>query len=398
LKCPPGSGRIECRRLPDRGPGANKHAAEGEISAQQAILGFFTPWIVYAGVTLLHVGLPAIPRKGCVRSERTGKLLTYKLNGNLVLPGCALAWLVLGYIRLVPWTWLHDVRWPGLAGAAALGALFSLAAVLPHPAGGKSALADLWHGRLKDPQFKRGSVLIDAKIWLRMAGAVMLQLNVLSFLARHWPGLDTQALAGVNPGFLAAAAMLTFFIWDYFTFEKTHLYTRGFTSERVGFKLGFGCLAFLPYFYPAALWATAGLPDPGRPAWLTAFYALVFLSGWALSRGAGLQKYYFKTDPAKRFLGIRPRAISDDKLSLLASGFWGKSRHLNYLGEALMGCGIALAAGYPGIPWVWLHPLYLAALLLARQIDDDRACEAKYGELWARYKEKARYRIIPYIY
>ena len=43
--------------------------------------------------------------------------------------------------------------------------------------------------------------------------------------------------------------LLTYFVVDYLTFERVHLYTYDLFAERVGFKLGWGCLAFYPYFY-----------------------------------------------------------------------------------------------------------------------------------------------------
>ena len=372
---------------------------------QQMILGFFSPWIVYAIITLFHIGLPAIRQKGYVRHGQTGRLLEYKLNGHLVLPGSIFLWLVLGYIQLVPYHWLYEVRWASLAGAVTLGLLFTFIIVLPHPANRKNILADLWFGRLRDPQCKKGNLLVDAKMWLYLVGAVMLQLNVLSFLAYHWqvfaPAVYPYAYLSPdlrNPGFLVGAAMLTFFVWDYLHFEKVHLYTYDFIAERVGFKLGFGCLAFYPYFYSIALWSTVALENPGHPVWLNGVSILVFFCGWVLARGANLQKYYFKVSPHRKFFGIKPRVLSDEKHALLTNGFWGMSRHVNYLGEILMACGIALAVGYPGVWWVWLYPLYYVVLLFARQADDDRICGAKYGELWDRYKQQVKYRIIPHIY
>ena len=356
-------------------------------------IGFFTPWMVYAAVTLLHVGLPAIRRKGYARHEQTGEPMEYKLNGHLVLPGGVFIWLVLGYIQLVPYCWLYQVRWASLAGAATLGVLFALIMVLPHPANKKNVFADLWFGRLKNPRLKKGNLLVDAKTWLYMAGAVMLQLNVLSFIVHHW-----ENVYPINTGLLMGVAMISFFVWDFLSFERAHLYTYGFTAERVGFKLGFGCIAFFPYFYPIAIWSTVHLPHPGHHWSFNAVFILIFVLGWILSRGSNLQKFYFKISPAKKFFGIKPETICDEKHSLLTSGFWGKSRHINYFGEMLMACGVALSVGYPNVPWVWLHPLYLVAFLFARQADDDKICKAKYGELWDRYKEKAKYRVIPYIY
>ena len=362
------------------------------------IAGFFTPWIVYAIATFMHVALPALRREGYARHEETGKLLEYKLNGHLVLPGSIFLWLVLGYIQLVPWTWLYEARWYSLAGAVTFGLLFTIAIVLPQRADKKNIFADLWFGRLKNPRCQKGNLLIDAKVWLYLCGAIMLQLNVLSAMMYHWEMFfDPYDTNVINPGFLIGVAMLTFFIWDYLNFEKVHLYTYGFTAERVGFKLGFGCLAFYPFFYAIALWSTAHLPNPGRPNVLNALFVLVFLFGWVLARGANLQKYYFKVSPRKKFLGIRPETLTDGKLSLLANGWWGKSRHISYLGEILMACAIALAAG-PNVLSVWLYPLYCIVFLFARQANDDKICKAKYGELWDRYTTKVKYRIIPRIW
>jgi delta14-sterol reductase len=140
------------------------------------------------------------------------------------------------------------------------------------------------------------------------------------------------------------------------------------------------------------------LPNPQRPVWLTVLFALVFFAGWILARGANMQKYRFKTMPEKSFLGIKPLVLSDGNHSLLANGFWGMSRHINYLGEILMASGIALSSGYPAVWWVWLYPLYYVGLLFTRQVDDNKICRAKYGELWDAYTKKVKYRIIPFIY
>jgi delta14-sterol reductase len=355
------------------------------------ILGFFTPWIAYGAITLLHYILPGKWLRGYVKNSRTGEPLNYRLNGIVVLALSIGLWLLLGKLNLVPLDWLYHVRWPSLAGAVVLGLLFSLAIVLPHPSTGKPWFADLWFGRLENPQYRNGR--IDAKMWLYLIGAVMLQLNVLSFVVHHY-----ETYEDFNPGLMLGAAMLTWFVWDYLSFERVHLYTYDFIAERVGIKLGFGCLTFYPYFYNIALWAVVDLPNPRRPLWLTLCVAVLFLVGWSLARGANMQKYYFKTRGQKSFLGIKPETITDGKHTLLVNGFWGLSLHINYLGEILMGCGIALSAGYPAVWPVWLYPLYYIGLLFTRQMDDAKICKAKYGELWDAYTKKVKYRIIPYIY
>jgi delta14-sterol reductase len=355
------------------------------------ILGFFTPWIAYAGITLLHCVLPARKIKGYVKHDTTGEVLNYRINGILVLPASILVWFLLGYFEIVPFDWLYQVRWASLVGAVVIGLLFSFIIVLKAPSTGKSFLADFWFGRIKNPQFKNG--FIDSKMWLYLIGAVMLQLNVLSFAVYHW-----QNVEALNPGLFLGAAMATWFCWDYLIFERVHLYTYDLFAERTGFKLGFGCLTFYPYFYAVSLWCTVRLPNPGLPLWLSGVFILVFLLGWFMTRGANLQKFFFKIAPDKKFICIKPEAISDGNRSLLVSGFWGASRHINYLGEIVQACGIALAAGYPAVLGVWLYPLYYVGLLFTRQVDDDKICKAKYGELWDTYTKKVKYRIIPFIY
>ena len=98
-----------------------------------------------------------------------------------------------------------------MAGAFVIGLIFSLAIVLPYPSTGKSLLADIFLGRLENPQFKNGH--IDAKMWLYLIGAVMLELNILSFVAHQY-----LMFGGVSSGLILCAAMLSYFVWDYLSF------------------------------------------------------------------------------------------------------------------------------------------------------------------------------------
>jgi protein-S-isoprenylcysteine O-methyltransferase Ste14 len=185
---------------------------------------------------------------------------------------------------------------------------------------------------------------------------------------------------------------------EYLFFERVHLYTYDIFAERVGFKLIWGCFTFYPYFYAVGLWATAYRPNPGTPEWLLVVFALVYFAGWALSRGANLQKFYFKTQPERRFLGLEPKVLSDGEHSLLYGGFWGVSRHVNYLGEILEAVGLSLVLGYYGVWMVWLYPLYYVLLFFGRERADERRCAEKYGELWSEYARLVTRRIIPWIY
>lgn len=358
----------------------------------EKIPGYLAPILITLIILILNALLPGRWVTGYITKPNSNEKMRYHLNGILVFVVIVLLWFLCGYFRIVPFDWLYIQRWHCLAGACILGLIFSMAAVLPYPHVRKSIMADFFFGRIENLQLCSGRV--DLKMWLYLTGATMLELNVLSFTAHHLILYSGQA----SPGLILSAALLTCFVVEYLIFEEVHLYTYDLFAERIGFKLGWGCLVFYPYFYVISLWATVELPDPPTPDWFLVIFACIFFAGWILSRGANLQKYYFKKYPGRKFLWIVPETISDDRKTLLISGFWGISRHINYLGEVLMAAGIILCTGYPMLIWPWLYPLYYVVLLSLRQIDDDKRCVLKYGDLWKRYVKKVPYRIIPYVY
>ena len=356
------------------------------------LAGFLTPVLIYIFIFILNAGLPGRWVTGYVTGWNSTQKLRYRLNGLLVLITVLFSWVIVCHFGFLAWEWLYEYRWYGLAGAITFGLIFSLALVLPHPRVKNSFLADFYFGRLENPQLWGGR--IDAKMWLYLVGAIMLQLNILSFVAHHY---IVYGIHG-SPGVYLAALLLTFFIFDYLTFEEVHLFTYDFIAERVGFKLGWGCIAFYPFFYVISVWSAVDLPDPQTSGYLLVIYALLFFFSWILSRGANLQKYFFKKDPKRVFLGMAPETITDGNKILLVGGFWGISRHINYLGEIGMALGIVLCTGHPLMIWPWLYPIYYVVLLFARQYDDNKRCSLKYGALWEEYQKKVPFRIIPYIY
>ena len=357
------------------------------------MLGFFAPWVVYAVITLLHLALPARHVDGYVIDQSTQKPYRYRLNGLFVYAITVALWALLCSQGWLAWGFFYETRWEGLAGAFTLGMLFTFGIVLPAKSTGKNLIADLFLGRIENPQWLGGRV--DAKMWLYLVGATLLGLNLYSFAMHHRLTHPEDPSIGVT----LYVALFSFFLCEYLFFERVHLYTYDFFAERVGFKLGWGCLVFYPYFYTVGLWSVADLPNPHRPTWMLILAGVCFFSGWSLARGANMQKFTFKRDPSAVFLGVfKPEVVSDGERKLLVSGFWRVSRHVNYLGEILMATGLTLALGYIEVWSTWLYPLYYVALLFPRQRDDDARCEAKYGALWTEYVKRVPYRIIPFIY
>ena len=362
------------------------------LEIMDTTLGFLAPVIIIAVIFILNVLLPGRWVNGYITKPNSLEKMRYHLNGISVLFVVVIAWFLLGYFEILSFDWLYIHRWQGLASACAIGIIFSIAIVISYPPVRKFFLADLFFGRVENFQLWGGKV--DAKMCLYLIGAVILELNVLSFAAHHWLLFGPLA----SPGIYLSAALITYFVIDYLTFEEVHLYTYDLFAERVGFKLGWGCIIFYPYFYSISLWTTVQLPNPQTPGWLLSIYVIIFFTGWMLARGANMQKYYFKKYPERPFLGIKPQILTDGNKTILVNGFWGASRHINYLGEILMASGIILCTGYPSLIWPWLYPLYYVVLLFTRQNADDKRCALKYGKLWNSYTEKVPYKIIPFVY
>jgi delta14-sterol reductase len=347
---------------------------------------------VYLATTVLHVMVPGRWVEGYVR-DSAGNRLRYRLNGLLVFCLVVGGYGALAASGRLPWDFFYVHRFAMLATAFVTGLVFTFAIVLPAPATGKSFGADLYLGRLENPQWLGGR--IDAKMLLYLLGATMLELLIVSFAGHHYLTFANDP----SPGVLLYTTLFSFFLVEYLFFERVHLYTYDFVAERVGFKLGWGCLVFYPFFYCIGLWYAAAEPNPhSSPLWLGAC-ATLFFSGWILARGANLQKYAFKTAPERATFGPLPqRALTNGNHRVLVSGFWGLSRHINYLGELCMATGLALSLGYPTALLPWLYPLYYVGLLVPRQLDDDRRCAQKYGPLWDEYRRAVPYRIVPWLY
>jgi protein-S-isoprenylcysteine O-methyltransferase Ste14 len=376
-------------------PGAGRAIvpAMSSHSLELHAIGALLPVAVYALVLVLALIVPGRWTDGYVK-DAAGKPLRYHLNGLRVLFLVVAGYVGAAKLGLIAWDIFYVHRWDAAASACVIGLVFTFAIVggAP-PVPGKGVLADFYLGRRENPRWGGGR--LDAKMFLYLVGAVMLELNVLSFTAHHLLIHPNDP----SPGVLLYAGLFSFFVTEYLTFERVHLYTYDLFAERVGFKLGWGCLVFYPYFYVVGLWAIAERPNPHTPNALLIVYAAIFFTGWSLSRGANLQKFLFKTRPAAKLFGlIAPAAVEANGKQLLVSGFWGLSRHINYLGEILMATGLALALGYPGSLWPWLYPIYYVALLLPRERDDDRRCAAKYGALWTEYCRKVPYRVVPGVY
>ena len=368
-----------------------------ELSGAEAVAGFFTPLIVFAAFFAAQMVLPGRWVPGYVVDAATGEPRKYRLNGILVF---ALALIVWAFeLTGMPRDWFYRSSVYAVAGGTVFATIFTLIAVYSHPKRENASLIlDLWKGRVQELSFFGDH--FDVKMYFYVVGGTMFSLNALSGAVYHYERFGADS----NPGVFLYAAFFTFYILDYFVFERVQLYTYDLIHEGLGFKLFWGGLIVYGWLFILPLWGMAAYPDPGfsaawTNAWLIGTTAL-FLFGWGVSRGASLQKYTFKRWPDRKFLGlVEPRYIEAGERKILCSGLWGVARHFNYMGEGFLALSSALVFGCPGNPWAWTYFAFIVSMFVWRQVVDDRQCAEKYGpEKWAEYRARVKYRIFPGVY
>ena len=368
-----------------------------DLTATEKILAFFTPLVICAAFFLAQLILPGRTVSGYVTDPETGAPRNYRLNGILVYVIAMIIWAT--EVTGMPRDWFYRASIWSVFGGTAFAAILTLIAVFSQPAGDvKNPIIAFYLGRKQEFSFFNDR--INVKMWFYVVGGTMLSLNALSGAMWHHAEFGSDA----NLGVYLFAGIFTFYVLDYFIFERVQLYTYDLIHENMGFKLFWGGLIVYGWMFILPLWGMAAHPDPGFST--AASYALIagaaalFLIGWGISRGANLQKYTFKRFPERKFLGvIEPEYIEAGERKILCSGLWGVARHFNYMGELLFGLSIALLFGYFDHPWAWTYMVFVLALFGWRQIEDDRACAEKYGpEKWAEYRERVPYRIVPGIY
>ena len=368
-----------------------------ELTGTEAVLGFLTPLIVFIVFFLAQLILPARRVPGYVINPATGQPRNYRLNGLLVYVLAVLVWAF--ELTGMPHDWFYRSSVYAVAGGTFLTLIFSLVAFFTQPKNeGQHWWLAFWDGRSQEIAFFNER--FDIKMYFYVVGGSMLAINALSGAVYHYERFGDNS----NPGVFIYAGFFTFYVLDYFVFERVQLYTYDLIHENVGFKLFWGGLIIYGWMFILPLWGMAAHPAPGfsgagRNLWLIGTPVL-FLLGWSISRGANLQKYTFKRWPDRKFLGlIEPEYIQAGDRKILCSGLWGVARHFNYMGEGFLSLSIALIFGHFGNPWAWTYFVFIVSLFTFRQRFDENQCLEKYGpEKWAEYQERVKYRIFPGVY
>ncbi len=241
----------------------------------------------------------------------------------------------------------------------------------------------------------------DVKMFTNCRFGMMLwPLLLLSYAAKQ------DALYSLSDSMIVAVGLQLIYITKFFFWETGYLRSLDIMHDRAGFMICWGCLVWLPCIYTSP---TLYLVHHPNHLGLT-IASLIFIAGSSsilINYMADLQRQQVRAkNGAAMVWGSKPQLISANyetltgekkQTILLASGWWGLSRHFHYVPEILGAFFWTLPALFNNfLPYFYV--IFLTGLLIDRAFRHDRRCQQKYGKSWDEYCEKVPYKIIPYIF
>jgi delta14-sterol reductase len=350
-------------------------------------------WFLFQA--LLQIYAPGPWRQGTPLED--GSRLSYKMNGWFswwATWGVLAAGVLLGWISP---TLLQREFGPLLTTVNLFAFAFSLYLYFHgkrHPDGGSRRnkgrfVYDYFMGTSLNPRTGRFDWKLFCEARPGLIGWVAIDLSC-AFQQYETRGAVTTPM-------ILVCAFHFLYVADYYRHEEAILTTWDIKHENFGWMLAWGDLAWVPFTY--TLQALYLLQHPVALAW-PAVGAIVALdlAGYYLFRSANLQKHNFRKDPTRPIWGHQPEYIQTESGSrLLISGWWGVARHVNYLGDLMMGLAWCLTCGFDHLlPYFYI--IYFTILLVHRERRDHHLCARRYGADWDRYVQRVRWRILPGIY
>jgi len=186
------------------------------------------------------------------------------------------------------------------------------------------------------------------------------------------------------------------YVVDALYFEAAILTTMDVTTDGFGYMLAFGDMAWVPFTYGIQARYLAFTQVELTPVHIACILG-VSLLGYYIFRGANGQKNAFRSNPKDPSVSHLKTLPTKRGTKLIIDGWWGTSRHINYLGDWIMSLSWCLPCGFNHvIPY--FYSIYFAILLIHRAARDDHGCRIKYGKDWDTYCSIVKYQIVPYVY
>jgi len=250
-------------------------------------------------------------------------------------------------------------------------------------------IADFFMGTILNPKFGRHDLkfFLESRVGMGCWGA----------LAIIMPAAQLEVTGTISTAMWVVSVCQMIYIVDFFVFEDNLLSMMDIIEENLGFMLMAGFIVWMPFNFTLQQQYIL-VENPSLSVGASIALIALNMAGYYLFRSTNLQKKKFREDPTRKIWG-KPAEYMDTErgTKLLLSGWWGKARHTNYLGDLMMALAWCMACGFGSVvPYFYF--IYFLPLLLNRERRDNDMCKRKYGADWDRYCEKVPYRIVPYVY
>lgn len=260
--------------------------------------------------------------------------------------------------------------------------------MLSEPGSKGNPFYDFFMGRELNPRI--GSV--DLKAWCELYPGLMgwVILN-LGFVAQQY-----RLHRRISDSMLLVNIFEFWYVFDALYNEPAVLTTMDIVTDGFGLMLAFGDIAWVPFTYTLQSRYLARFPVDLGVQGVAGVLAVQAL-GYYIFRSANNEKDRFRKNPADPRVAHLKYMETKAGSKLLVSGWWGTARHINYLGDWIMGWAWCLPTGFK-TPLTYFYVLYFAILLLHRETRDETKCKEKYGADWDEYKRRVKWRILPGVY
>lgn len=359
----------------------------------------WTACLIYAAWFAFQLFLSILPTGTNHRGLplKTGKSLDYHCNGFSALVISVVSFVLLVLLG-VPVAYVYE-KFLALATASlAFSVVLSVFLYLRSfrvpkeelAAGGNTGIFiyDFFIGRELNPRLGPVDLKFFCELRPGLIGWLMLDLCFVTHAYQLY-GQPSMPL-------LLVVAFHALYVADALWHEEAILTTMDIVHDGFGYMLVLGDLSWVPFLYCLQAKFLFEHPQEWSHIGMTAV-VLLNVVGFVIFRASNSQKNEFRKNPDAPSVAHLNTLKTSSGRRLLISGWWGLSRHPNYLGDLIMALSWSLMTGFEhAIPY--FYPAYFLVLLIHRSRRDDASCRRKYGADWERYCEIVPYRIFPCIY
>ncbi|XP_036392491.1 delta(14)-sterol reductase TM7SF2-like [Megalops cyprinoides] len=186
------------------------------------------------------------------------------------------------------------------------------------------------------------------------------------------------------------------YILDFLIDEESVLPTKEYTEDGIGFLMIFGEYMWVPVFYSLPVHFLLHRPTYIFPL-TTTIICLLFGIGFLVYHLSNAQKFRFRKNPSDPAVAHLETLPSPSGKNLLVSGWFGRVRHPNYLGDILMVLAWCLPCGVTSL-LPYLPFLQCTNLLRQRANELEEACREKHGTAWQEYCRRVPHKFVPHVY